>query len=178
MQNHVTPEFLASQGLSPSFSERFWSKVNKDGPVPAHMDHLGPCWVWTGYKDKKGYGRMMKKNKGGLILAHVASWMLHHGPIPEGMLTLHACDFPSCVRESHLFIGTKRDNTMDAVAKGRWAPQFGSHNGNNKLSEQQVLEIRYAHSLGANTITKMANLYGVTPTAIWQIVHRKNWKHI
>jgi hypothetical protein len=27
--------------------ERFWSKVDRNGPVPEHRPELGPCWVWT-----------------------------------------------------------------------------------------------------------------------------------
>ena len=27
---------------------KFWDRVDKDGPVPAHVPHLGPCWEWTG----------------------------------------------------------------------------------------------------------------------------------
>jgi hypothetical protein len=29
--------------------ERFWVKVNKDGPVPVHCPELGPCWVCRDY---------------------------------------------------------------------------------------------------------------------------------
>lgn len=33
---------------NPPLEERFWAKVNKDGPIPEHRPELGPCWVWTG----------------------------------------------------------------------------------------------------------------------------------
>lgn len=26
--------------------QRFWSKVDKGGPVPPHRLELGPCWLW------------------------------------------------------------------------------------------------------------------------------------
>lgn len=26
---------------------RFWKKVDKAGPIPAHQHHLGACWSWT-----------------------------------------------------------------------------------------------------------------------------------
>src|SRR4051812_27991288 len=34
---------------SRSLADRFWSKVNKDGPVV--RSDLGPCWIWTGALD-------------------------------------------------------------------------------------------------------------------------------
>lgn len=175
--SHVTPEFLASQGLSPTFPKRFFDKVDKDGPVPEHMPHLGKCWVWTGSCLKSGYGRISSRYRGRLLLAHVASWILHSGSSPNELLTLHKCDHPPCVRPSHLFLGTKRDNTMDSIAKGRWAPQFGSHNGNSKLSEEQILEIRRGY-LAGRTNPEMAIQYGVTRHCIWEVVRRMKWTHI
>ena len=38
--------------------QRFWEKVNKDGPVPEACPDLGCCWCWTGslFTDS-GYGQ-------------------------------------------------------------------------------------------------------------------------
>lgn len=96
--------------------ERFWAKVNKDGPTV--RAELGPCWAWTADRNHKGYGRLQL---GGNVveLAHRYSWALHVGPIPEGMLVCHHCDNPVCVRPEHLFVGTAKDNTADMIAKGR-----------------------------------------------------------
>ena len=30
-----------------TLEERFWRKVDKNGPIPEHRPELGPCWVWT-----------------------------------------------------------------------------------------------------------------------------------
>ena len=48
--------FLAAH-LNERVAARFWAKVNKDGPIPAHHPELGPCWIWTAATDPKGYGR-------------------------------------------------------------------------------------------------------------------------
>ena len=96
-------------------SKRFWSRIKK----------TKGCWVWTGKRDKNGYGRLWVKD--GNIRAHRFSWTLHFGPVPEGLCVLHDCDNPSCVRPSHLFTGTNVENTKDRSTKGRNA--CGDRNG-------------------------------------------------
>lgn len=58
--------------------ERFWTRVNKDGPLPACRPDLGPCWVWIGPLDRAGYGRQSG------VLAYRYVWIRTHGPLPEG----------------------------------------------------------------------------------------------
>src|SRR5690349_18540768 len=37
--------------------ERFWTKVDRYGPVSEHRPDLGPCWLWTAATTGgKGYG--------------------------------------------------------------------------------------------------------------------------
>ena len=50
---------------------------------------------------------------------HRAAWMITHGEIPEGLLVLHKCDNPPCVKPEHLFLGTQQDNIKDMYAKDR-----------------------------------------------------------
>lgn len=78
------------------------------------------CWNWNGYKNKKGYGTInIEGRKACDVLAHRASYTLFIGVITNGMLVLHKCDNPSCVNPDHLFQGTAKDNTQDAINKGR-----------------------------------------------------------
>src|SRR5690242_5800731 len=66
-------------------AERFWAKVDKDGPIPPHRSELGPCWLWTGYRNPHGYGGLNEGGRGHCVLASRVSWELHNGPIPDGM---------------------------------------------------------------------------------------------
>jgi len=89
---------------------RFWSKVTKGAG----------CWEWTASTDHKGYGKLAEGGRQGRTLsAHRVSYELNVGPIPDGLLVLHRCDNPPCVRPDHLFVGTHTDNAQDMAKKGR-----------------------------------------------------------
>lgn len=155
----------------PSIEQRFWSKVNKDGPTQPHMDTS--CWEWLGYCNKNyGYGRF--SIDGRLGLAHRFSWILQYGELPKDLDILHKCDNPSCVNPSHLLLGTHQDNMQDMVKKGRHRTLKGEHNSWAKLTRLQVDEIR-AKSIHT-TQAQLGREYGVTQAAIHLIVKGKNWK--
>jgi hypothetical protein len=97
-----------------SLKVRFLKKVNKHGPrVPL----LGRCWVWTGSSFTTGYGSFWMFGK--LLLATRVAYEIWVGPIPTFKFVLHKCDNPSCVRPSHLYVGTQQDNADDRKARGR-----------------------------------------------------------
>lgn len=94
--------------------QRFWDKVDK---TPGHGPK-GKCWIWTACIVKTtGYGQFGLNGK--VHGAHRVAYELRFGPILDGMLVLHKCDFRSCVR--HLFLGTYSDNTRDMIKKNRHA---------------------------------------------------------
>jgi hypothetical protein len=97
-----------------SLKDRFWNCVDKKGPVV--YPELGPCWSWMGATDGR-YGIISAE---GVLKAkaHRVAWFLETGawPTPNA---LHKCDNTICVRFSHLFEGTHRDNMADKAAKGR-----------------------------------------------------------
>ena len=108
-------------------SERFWSKVDKQGSTE--------CWPWTASVVKNlGYGQF---GMGGTMMrSHRVAWELSNGPIPAGMFVLHKCDNPPCCNPQHLFIGTQTDNMQDALAKGRHG--HGTIGGPRKYSDALI----------------------------------------
>ena len=75
------------------------------------------CWIFTGWKDRQGYGSAYWKGKN--IPAHRLSWIIHNGMIPKGLSVCHSCDNPSCVRIDHLWLGTPKENMLDMIRKNR-----------------------------------------------------------
>ena len=67
------------------------------------------CWLWTGGRDPRGYGRITVNKKS--QLAHRFSWELAYGPIPGDDVVDHfMCYTPSCVNPDHLRLATSREN--------------------------------------------------------------------
>ena len=79
--------------------QRFWSKVNKDGPISG----LGtPCWNWTG-ACSGGYGLFyIIGGNGKYLMAHKVSYEIKYGSIPKGLELDHLCYNKSCINPDHL----------------------------------------------------------------------------
>lgn len=176
MQNQRQRASVLAQVYSPKFLARFWAKVNKNGPIQPHCPELGPCWEWMACLDTKGYGQLTIGGKFHQS-AHRVSWQIHNGPIPSGMCVLHHCDCPSCLRISHLFLGTKAENIQDMFAKdrNRHATAYGERVRSAKLSWDSVSEIRSRYRAGGIFQRQLANEYGVSQILISRILRNKAW---
>jgi hypothetical protein len=158
------------------FEERFWEKVNKNGPIMPHMDT--PCWEWTASFTTHKYGQLWRREDGYCIVANRASWILHFGEIPDGMLVCHHCDNTKCVRPDHMFLGTNQDNSSDMVKKGRSIDQKGEKNYAAKLTDNDVIQMRLLWESGDCGRDELKNLFNVSKGTINRIMSHRGWKHI
>jgi len=85
------------------------------------IDAVTDCWIYQGGKNNVGYG-MIRDDKR-MRTTHRVSYEEHSGSkIPPGMCVCHQCDNPLCVNPSHLWLGTRYQNSQDMIQKGRHAP--------------------------------------------------------
>jgi len=54
----------------------------------------------------------------------------------------------------------------------------GSGNGNHKVNETQVKEIRQKYATGEYTLKVLSKEYGLDQSTLSSIIHRRYWKHI
>lgn len=178
--------------------DRFFKKVLIGKP--------DQCWIWTGGKNRQGYGVFAINRKS--TLAHRVSFSLHVGPISEGMMVCHSCDNPSCVNPDHLWLGTAQDNTDDMFKKGRGKKAFGDTHGaktcpasiargarhgskthpesrhrgikhvGSRLTERDVASARAEYFTGKTSYRKLAKKYNVSAGTMYQAINKHTWKHV
>lgn len=158
---------------SKTTEERFWEKVDKDGPVPVHAPGIGNCWIWKSSVDELGYGFFRVAMDENMRKAHRVSWILRHGD-PGKLLVCHRCDNPSCVRPDHLFLGTNLDNIRDRDAKGRGRSLYGENHPGAILRDADVLEIRSSDA----PVEALSAKFGVAVGTVKHIQRRESWKHL
>lgn len=143
---------------------RFISKIE---------EAINGCWVWTGAKNKLGYGQFHHMGK--VRLAHRVSWFFETGELLEPAIKLcHRCDNRSCVNPSHLFKGTQAENVADMISKGRARKRGlpGERNSQAKLTAVDVDKIRRDHRKQKD----IAAEFGVAVSTISMVLSGKNWR--
>ena len=144
--------------------DHFWKRVRK----------TKTCWLWTGDINTRGYGVVSIGGRG--MNASRAAWILNVGKIPEGLCVCHTCDNPRCVRISHLFLGSRKDNTRDSIRKDRHAR--GERSGLSKLKDEDVRLIRSLYSKGMKVCKISALGFPVCYSQCRNICVGLKWKHL
>ncbi len=94
-----------------------FGKIKIRIPVKERLENLlmpiteSGCLIFMGAWQGGEYGFFYIGKK--CELAHKVSWKLYRGPIPNGMMFLHKCDFPSFCNPQHLWLVNNTDNQLD-----------------------------------------------------------------
>lgn len=151
-------------------------RANTRQDFEAHIDKSGDCWLWMRHTNKSvnGYGEVRYEKR--KWRAHRLMWVLTHGEIPDGLHVCHKCDNPLCVKPDHLFLGTIADNAHDRDRKGRNYHGTDCHTA--KLNDETVRAIRLEYAANKCKYPELAAKYGVSVSAISDIVLGITWKHV
>ncbi len=77
------------------------------------------CWPWRGAKGGRDNDRGYFSYEGTKWLVYRLVWTFTHGPIPDGKVVRHKCDYPLCCNPSHLTLGTQSENELDKYRRDR-----------------------------------------------------------
>jgi ribosome-binding protein aMBF1 (putative translation factor) len=190
-----------------TLAQRFWEKVDKNGPIPKHQPELGRCWTWFGSLNREGYGHCYVHPRRN-VSSHRVSWQIANGPIPDGLKVCHHCDYPSCVNPAHLFLGTDKDNAQDKARKGRSNSPSGERHGSYthperrprgnrhgsrtkpervargerckqaKLTADMVKRIRESYANGGVSQRALGREFMVSQSAIHNVLRARSWMHV
>lgn len=97
---------LASNSKSRTLEERFWAKVDKDGPFG--------CWLWRGATQPAGYGIFRVDHRN--VYAHRVSYELLKESLLPGLQVDHLCRVRNCVNPEHLEAVTMQENIRRGIS--------------------------------------------------------------
>lgn len=183
----MTTKLISYHIPSRTLEERFWEKVNKNGPIPAHAPELGPCWLWTGQLSSAGRP-VMRRNTGGnnnkVSATRIALEIRDGASLPLDLFALHKCDNGICVRFDHLYAGTKKDNGRDMVNRGRnkWSPAVigvrGEANWCSRFKNEQIIQMRQLHWEDGVSYAELGRMFKLNSGRVHDICNGRRWGHI
>jgi len=137
------------------------------------MTKRRPCKIWTGSTREYGYGRVWYQGR--YVSVHRLTFFQIHGWWPP--VVMHTCDNPPCYEGTHLVAGTQATNNADRAAKGRNGNLRGEHNGQAKITEATVRQVRARCSSGEYQRDVAAAL-GISQAQVSNIMRGKKWGHV
>lgn len=140
-----------------------------------NLEPTDKCLEWAGAKDSSGHG--VVKYQGKYWGTHRLSYLLNCGEL-EALWVLHKCNTPACINPRHLYLGTGKQNAADRQhSRGKYQPS-GEACAWSKLTESDVLTIRWWWKYLSPKMTIIAENFQVSKGAISEIVYGKTWKHV
>jgi hypothetical protein len=128
------------------------------------------CIIWPYLKYTTGYSRYDQKNGHRLVCEKI------YGPPPTPQHdAAHSpkCVSKACINKRHLRWATKKENQADRLISG--THNRGERCGLSKLSKYDVLEIRRLRNEKCYSGLQLADMYGISPSNIYDIMSNRNW---
>jgi len=142
-------------------------------------DKTTGCWLWTGWCNNNGYGKMRlarpfeKEVAVHVVAAHV--WLGE--PLPTTNIIFRKCGNPSCFNPDHMILVKNRIELGELCGKYSKRAR-GENNGRSVIDLGTALDVRDALIMGGETPKQIADRLGLKSHIVLQIAHKKTWKHI
>lgn len=146
------------------------------------------CKIWSGRKRGNYPGF---RTKDGQVYGHRLVLERRLGrSIKPSLLSLHDCDDKMCLQEEHLYEGTHKENSLDAISRGRIATgdrsgartqphrrPRGERHGMSKLTKYDVLRMSAMYASGSSR-QEIAEAFNLSYTHVCATLRGDKWAHI
>lgn len=144
------------------------------------IDPFTDCWIWTGGWNRKGYGYLSlpRPHSRKYFLVHnLAAYIWLDMPLDNHKFIFHVCNMRACFNPKHFKVCKDRQTLSKLCGKHKRQPR-GEDNGRAIITLETALDVRDALILGDETNKQIADRLGINNHIVYQIAHRKTWKHI
>lgn len=152
----------------------YWTKGPGSKPIINSQRFLRPF-------NNGGYMMVsLRKDRKPILRAvHQIMLLAFKGSCPPVHESCHNDGNPSHNVIENLRWDTRSANSQDSIRHGSHAglKRKGINHPGVKLTESQVVQIRELYAQG-HSQTNLSKMFGITFQTIWEIVHRKIWKHL
>lgn len=125
-------------------------------------------------RDQKGYKYV--SIGGSRTAVHRLVLEMFAGRCPEGCECAHYDGDPGNNRLENLRWATSWENTQDTIRMGRFP--IGSKQGQARLTEEIVIELRRRYRKGGVTLSDLASELGVSQAIVQFAINGRTWRHV
>lgn len=168
MQVQKMQEDVRSKGLTQAVYDCLVFKICQNISIQYCSKSPGvvtPCSIWQGTTNPEGYGVITYKYCS--FKTHILVCERLVGKKPEGSVVRHKCGQKRCCAEDHLVMGTRSENSIDAILHG---------DVTTKLTLENVRQIREKVSLDdKQSVVKASQSLNISVDHVRAIVKGKYW---
>lgn len=129
------------------------------------------CNIWVGAIGADGYSRfyLTRQGIGSCVRAHRYALALSQGLVEHGVLGLHECDVPLCVKvaPAHVVAGSQSDNMIRMARMRRGGGRYAVRRGDSRPARRaRSVALRAAVRHGWDSAAVESALIGDQPT-LW-----------
>jgi len=140
------------------------------------IDEVTNCWIWIGNWNSNGYGCLSLPrpyNDRHFLVQNAAAYIWLNEPLITNKFIFHKCRMRACFNPDHLILCKNRKKLARLYPKSK-----GEDNGRCIITLETALDVRDAIIFGEESNKQIADRLGIRNHIVWQIAHKRTWKHI